>query len=99
MRYAFIAKHRDRFGLIDAEPTDHRCGGTGPANGGMAAQTLAAGLIHSDQGLQSSNMDSAAFMRVHNLEHSMSRRGKCHDTAATETFFSSLKHERIQRRT
>ena len=38
-------------------------------------------------------------MRVHNLEHSMSRRGNYHDTAATETFFSSLKHARIQRRT
>ena len=29
----------------------------------------------------------------------MSRRGKCHDNAAADSFFSSLKHERIQCRT
>jgi len=41
----------------------------------------------------------AAFIRAHNLEHSMSRRGNCHDNAVAESFFSSLKHERIRRRT
>lgn len=38
-------------------------------------------LIHSDQGSQFTSMDWAAFLRSHNLEHSMSRRGNCHDNA------------------
>lgn len=56
-------------------------------------------LIHSDQGSQFTSMEWAAFIRAHNLEHSMSRRGNCHDNAVAETFFSSLKRERIRRRT
>jgi putative transposase len=36
-------------------------------------------LIHSDQGSQFTSMDWAAFIGAHNLEHSMSRRGNCHD--------------------
>lgn len=44
-------------------------------------------------------MDWAAFIRAHNLEHSMSRRGNYHDNAVAESFFSSLKRERIRRRT
>lgn len=38
-------------------------------------------LIHSDQGSQFTSMDWAAFLRARNLEHSMSRRGNCHDKA------------------
>lgn len=64
-------------------------------------------LIHSDQGAQFTSMDWAAFLRAHNLEHSMSRRGNCHDNpvlsevegAVVESFFSSLKRERIRCRT
>ena len=56
-------------------------------------------LIHSDQGSQFTSMDWAAFIRAHNLEHSMSRRGNCHDNAVAESFFTSLKRERIRRRT
>jgi putative transposase len=44
-------------------------------------------------------MDWAAFIRAHNLEHSMSRRGNCHDNAVAESFFSSLKRKRIRSRT
>jgi len=36
-------------------------------------------LVHSDQGSQFTSMDWAAFLKHHNLEHSMSRRGNCHD--------------------
>jgi putative transposase len=56
-------------------------------------------LIHSDQGSQFTSMDWAAFTRAHNLEHSMSRRGNCHDNAVAESFFNLLKRERIRRRT
>ena len=56
-------------------------------------------LIHSDQGSQFTSMDWASFLKVHNLEHSMSRRGNCHDNAVAESFFNLLKRERIRRRT
>ena len=56
-------------------------------------------LIHSDQGSQFTSMEWATFIRAHNLAHSMSRRGNCHDNAVAESFFSSLKRERIRRRT
>lgn len=56
-------------------------------------------LIHSDQGSQFTSIDWAAFLRHHNLEHSMSRRGNCHDNAVAESFFNLLKRERIRRRT
>ena len=56
-------------------------------------------LIHSDQGSQFTRMDWAAFLRAHNLEHSMSRCGNCHDNAVAESFFNLLKREWIRRRT
>ena len=56
-------------------------------------------LIHSDQGSQFTSMDWASFLKNHNLEHSMSRRGNCHDNAVAESFFNLLKRERIRRRT
>ncbi|AHI25012.1 transposase [Komagataeibacter xylinus E25] len=54
-------------------------------------------LIHPNQGSQFTSMDWTAFIRDHNLERSMSRRGNCHDNAVAERFFSSLKRERIRR--
>jgi len=56
-------------------------------------------LVHSDQGSQFTSMDWASFLKVHNLEHSMRRRGNCNDNAVVESFFSLLKRERIRRRT
>ncbi|MEQ6250535.1 IS3 family transposase [Sulfitobacter sp. HNIBRBA3233] len=56
-------------------------------------------LIHSEQGSQFTSMDWAAFRQAHYLEHSMSRRGNCHDNAVAESFFNLLKRERIRRRT
>lgn len=55
-------------------------------------------LIHSDQGSQFTSMEWASFLKAHNLEHSMSRRGNCHDNAVAESFFNLLKRERIRRR-
>ena len=55
-------------------------------------------LIHSDQGSQFTSMDWASFLKHHHLEHSMSRRGNCHDNAVAESFFNLLKRERIRRR-
>jgi putative transposase len=55
-------------------------------------------LIHSDEGSQVTSMDWTSFLRAHNLEHSMSRRGNCQDKAVAESFFNLLKRERIRRR-
>jgi putative transposase len=40
-----------------------------------------------------------AYIRALNLEHSMNRRGNCHENAVAESFLSSLKRERIRPRT
>ena len=54
-------------------------------------------LIHSDQGSQYDSDDWARLCRDNNLELSMSRRGNCWDNAVAESFFSSLKKERIRK--
>lgn len=56
-------------------------------------------LIHSDQGTQYTSREWAAFLREHGLQHSMSRRGNCHDNAVAESFFQLLKREKIRRQT
>ena len=53
-------------------------------------------LIHSDQGSQYGSDDWLRFCRDNHLEPSMSRRGNCWDNAVAESFFSSLKKERIK---
>lgn len=55
-------------------------------------------LVHSDQGTQFGSDDWVRFCRSNNLEPSMSRRGNCWDNAVAESFFSSLKKERIRKR-
>ena len=55
-------------------------------------------LIHCDQGAQYGSDDWLRFFRSHRLTPSMSRRGNCHDNAVAESFFSSLKKERIRRK-
>lgn len=55
-------------------------------------------LIHSDQGSQYGSDEWLRFCKHHNLEPSMSRRGNCWDNAVAESFFSSLKKERIKKR-
>ncbi|MCF6193651.1 MAG: IS3 family transposase [Kangiellaceae bacterium] len=54
-------------------------------------------IIHSDQGSQYSSDEWLRFCDEHNLLPSMSRRGNCFDNAAVESFFSSLKKEKIRR--
>lgn len=55
-------------------------------------------IIHSDQGSQYSSDDFQRFCRTHHLEPSMSRRANCWDNAVAESFFGSLKKERIRKR-
>jgi hypothetical protein len=53
-------------------------------------------LIHSDQGTQYGSDAWRRFCRSNRLEPSMSRKGNCWDNAVAESFFSSLKKERIK---
>ena len=55
-------------------------------------------IVHSDQGSQYGSDDWMRFCKEHGLDPSMSRRGNCYDNAVAESFFSSLKKERIRRR-
>ena len=55
-------------------------------------------IVHSDQGSQYGSDDWRRFCRSNKLEPSMSRRGNCWDNAVAESFFSSLKKERIKKK-
>ena len=55
-------------------------------------------IVHRDQGSQYGSNDWQSCCRANNLAPSMSRRGNCHDNAVAESFFSSLKKERIRKR-
>ncbi len=55
-------------------------------------------IIHSDQGSQYGSDDWLRFCREHHLQPSMSRRGNCWNNAVAESFFGSLKKERIKKR-
>lgn len=55
-------------------------------------------LVHSDQGSQFTSLEWASFLKHHDLEPSMSRRGNCHDNAVAESFFNLLKRERVRRK-
>src|SRR2546430_8463332 len=52
-------------------------------------------MIHSDQGTAAT--PGRRFCRSNHLEPSMSRKGNCWDNAVAESFFSSLKKERIKK--
>ena len=54
-------------------------------------------LIHSDQGTQYGSDAWRRFCKSNRLEPSMSRKGNCWDNAVAESFFGSLKKERIKK--
>ncbi len=56
----------------------------------------APGLIHhSDRGCQYASRDYQQLLAAHGLRPSMSRKGNCWDNAPMESFFHSLKTERV----
>ena len=58
-----------------------------------------AGLVHhSDRGCQYASEDQRAILADHDILGSMSRRGNCLDNASVESFFGTLKTERVRRR-
>jgi len=56
-----------------------------------------AGLIHhSDRGSQYASKAFRCLLKAHGIKGSMSRKGDCWDNAVVESFFGSLKQERVQ---
>jgi putative transposase len=55
-------------------------------------------LHHSDQGSQYTSEEFQRLLGEHGVTCSMSRRGDCWDNSAMESFFSTLKKERVHRR-
>lgn len=56
-------------------------------------------LHHSDQGSQYTSEDFQRLLSAEGITCSMSRRGDCWDNSAVESFFASLKKERVHRKT
>ncbi len=55
-----------------------------------------AGLIHhSDRGSQYASKAFRKLLKTHGIKGSMSRKGDCWDNAVVESFFGSLKQERV----
>lgn len=55
-------------------------------------------LHHSDRGVQYASARYRALLRSLGMVQSMSRTGNCYDNAMTESFFHTLKVERVHRR-
>jgi len=56
-------------------------------------------LHHSDQGSQYTSEDFQRLLAAEGITCSMSRRGDCWHNSVVESFFASLKKERIRRKT
>ena len=57
----------------------------------------AKGLIHhSDRGSQYASKKFRRLLKAYGIQGSMSRKGNCWDNAVAESFFGSLKRERVQ---
>jgi putative transposase len=60
----------------------------------LAQRKPAAGVLHhSDRGCQYTSEASQRFLKTHDIQVSMSRRGNCWDNAVMERFFGTLKRE------
>ena len=55
-------------------------------------------IHHSDRGVQYLSDDFQDLLKKHGIICSMSDKGSCYDNAVVESFFASLKRERIKRR-
>ena len=52
-------------------------------------------VVHSDRGSQYASKDYRRLLKAHGFVGSMSRKGDCWDNAVAESFFGSLKQERV----
>ena len=53
-------------------------------------------VVHSDRGTQYASKAYRRLLKAHSFIGSMSRKGDCWDNAVAESFFGSLKQERVQ---
>lgn len=53
-------------------------------------------IVHSDRGSQYASKAHRRLLKAHKFIGSMSRKGDCWDNAVAESFFASLKKERVQ---
>ena len=53
-------------------------------------------IVHSDRGSQYASREYRRLLKIHGFMGSMSRTGDCFDNAVAESFFGSLKQERVQ---
>jgi putative transposase len=58
-------------------------------------QPTAGLILHSDQGVQYASKAYRRLIKTHGFEGSMSKKGYCWDNAVAESFFGSLKQERV----
>ncbi len=58
-------------------------------------QPLSGLIFHSDRGSQYCSTDFQKMLKIHGMLSSMSRKGNCWDNAVAESFFGSLKTERV----
>jgi putative transposase len=66
---------------------------------GIKNRHPASGLVHhSDRGSQYTSAVFQELLAAHDIRPSVGRTGDCYDNAAMESFFATLKRERIQRR-
>jgi len=65
----------------------------------LGRRTPSPGLIHhSDRGSQYASHEFQKLLRDHGITCSMSGTGNCYDNAVAESFFATLKRERVYRR-
>jgi len=65
----------------------------------VGRRKLVPGLVHhSDRGIQYASNDYQEALKKHEMLCSMSRKGDCWDNAVVESFFSTLKTERVHQR-
>lgn len=53
-------------------------------------------IVHSDRGAQYASREYKRLLKMHHYIGSMSKRGDCWDNSVIESFFGSLKQERVQ---
>jgi putative transposase len=53
-------------------------------------------IMHTDRGSQYASHQYRNLLLAHGIKGSMSRKGDCWDNAVAESFFGSLKQERVQ---
>ena len=65
----------------------------------IAQRQVKPGLLHhSDRGSQYASEDFQCLLKEHGIRCSMSGQGNCYDNACVESFFATLKRERVYRR-